>query len=376
MNFTFSEEQEELRRTIRRFLDEKSPSSEVRRLMETAEGVDEAVWKQLSQELGLPALAIPEAYGGQGFSLVELGIVFEEMGRSLFCGPFLASACMAARAILDAGTEEQRKALLPDIASGERIATLAIAEEAGSWDLDGIASLATPDGDAFTLTGTKSYVIDGATASTIIVAARAPGTSGADGVGLFVVDADADGLSREALEVMDTTRKQATITLDGARGVALGDPTGAAGALTKTMQQTLVMLAAEATGGAQAALDMAVEYAKERKQFGRPIGQFQAVKHKCAEMLLKVESSKTAVYYAMWAAAEDNDEVPIVSSLAKAYATEAYFQVASDNIQVHGGIGFTWEHDAHLYYKRAKSTELLFGDPTLHRDKIADLLGI
>jgi alkylation response protein AidB-like acyl-CoA dehydrogenase len=365
LNFTFSDVQEELRRTIRRFCDEKSSSSEVRRLMETAEGFDEAVWKQMAQELGLQGLAIPEMYGGQGASFVELGIAMEEFGRALMCAPFFSSVCLAASAILNAGTDEQKQTLLPGIASGERIATLAIAEPNGSWNENAIACSESNG----RLTGEKSYVIDGMTAHSLIVAAR-----GADGIGLYVADADADGVSREPLDVMDATRKQARVVLDSAPAMRLGD----AGwpAVEKTLRQAMVMLAAEATGGAQAALDMAVAYAKERHQFGRPIGQFQAIKHKCAEMLLKVESSKTAVYYAMWAAAEDNDELPIVSSLAKAYCTESFFQVASDNIQVHGGIGFTWEHDAHLYYKRAKSSELLFGDPVEHRSKIADLLGI
>jgi len=224
------------------------------------------------------------------------------------------------------------------------------------------------------LAGTKEFVIDGHTAQLLIVVARAPGTKGEDGIGLYAVEADQDGVQREALATMDFTRKQARITLDGARAQRLGD----AGwpAVEKTLQQAVVCLAAEATGGAQACLDMAVNYAKSRVQFGRPIGQFQAIKHKCADMLLQVESARTAALYAMWSAAENADDLATAASLAKAFCTEAFFKVASENIQVHGGIGFTWEHDAHLYYRRAKSSELLFGDPVYHRDLIADHLGI
>lgn len=375
MNFTFSDEQEELRRTIRRFCEQKSPSGEVRRLMETPEGFDEGVWKQMASELGVQGLAIGEEYGGQGFSFVELGIVMEEFGRALLCAPFFSTVCLAAMAILNAGTEEQRRALLPPIVAGERIAALAFAESGGGWDARSITTTATPDGDAFRLNGTKSYVIDGLSANLLVVAAREPGSEGADGIGLFAVDADADGVAREALPVMDLTRKQAQITFSGARATALGNAESGWANIAKTLDQAAVCLAAESTGGAQCCLDMAVDYAKTRVQFGKPIGQFQAIKHKCADMLLDVESARTAAYHAMWSAAAD-DELPVAASMAKSYCTEAFFRVASENIQVHGGIGFTWEHDAQLYYKRAKTSELLFGDPTYHRERIADALGI
>jgi alkylation response protein AidB-like acyl-CoA dehydrogenase len=369
MNFTFTDEQEELRRTMRRFLEDKSPSTEVRRLMETAEGYDEAVWKQMAAELGLQGLHIPEEYGGQGFSFVELGIVLEEMGRALLCAPFFSSVCLAANAILDAGTDEQKKTLLPGIASGETIAALAIAEPSGRWDAAGIETTATPDGDGWRLNGTKRFVVDGHTASLFVVAARSP-----KGIGLFVVEGGADGLTREALPTLDQTRKQAALELHDVRASALGDPASAP--LERLLDHIAVCLSAEIVGGAQRALDMAVDYAKNRIQFGRPIGQFQAIKHKCADMLLQVESAKTAAYYAMWIAARDDDELRIVAPLAKAFASEAFFFAASENIQVHGGIGFTWEHDAHLYFKRAKSSELLFGDPVYHRELLATRLGI
>jgi alkylation response protein AidB-like acyl-CoA dehydrogenase len=381
MNFAFSDEQEELRRSVRRFLEDKSPSAEVRRLMETTDGYDPKIWSQMANELGLQSLHIPEAYGGQGFSFVELVVVLEEMGRALLTAPFFSTVCLAANAILNAGTEEQKQALLPGIAAGETIATLAFTEPSGKWDANGITMEATPDGSGgYTLTGTKMFVLDGHTANLIVVAARAAGTGGTEGISFFTVAGDAERLTRTALPTMDQTRKQAKLEFSDVKAQLLGPSDGGVGAgwaaLSKTLDQAAVCLAAEQVGGAQKCLDMSVDYAKNRIQFGRPIGSFQAIKHKCADMLLEVESSKSAAYYAGWAAAEDNDELPVVASLAKSYCSEAYFHAAAENIQIHGGIGFTWEHDAHLYFKRAKSSEILFGDPTYHRELLAQRIGI
>ena len=377
MNFAFSEEQEELRRSVRRFLEDKSPISEVRRLMETTEGYDPKVWAQMGNELGLQSLHIPEAYGGQGYSFVELVVVLEEMGRALLCAPFFASVCLAANAILAAGTEEQKAALLPGIASGETIATVAFTEANGRWDASGVTMEATPDGArGYRIDGTKMFVLDGHVANLIVVAARSAGSGGAEGVSLFTVDAEAPGLTRTALSTMDQTRKQARLEFSGVPATPLGQEGAGWAGLSRTLDQAAVCLAAEQVGGAQRCLDMSVEYAKVRIQFGRPIGSFQAIKHKCADMLLEVESAKSAAYYAGWAAAEDNDELPVVASLAKAYCSEAYFHAAAENIQIHGGIGFTWEHDAHLYFKRAKSSEILLGDATYHRELLAQRIGI
>ena len=376
MNFAFSEEQEELRRTVRQFLEAKSPSPEVRRLMETAEGYDPAVWKQMGQELGLQGLHIPEEYGGQGFTFVELGIVLEEMGRVLLCAPYYSTVVLAANAIINVGTDAQKQALLPSIAAGESIAALAFTEPSGKWDASGITMEATASGDGYTLNGTKMFVIDGHTADQIVVVARLAGTSGEEGISFFTVSGDADGLTRTALSTMDMTRKQAKLEFSNVQAQALGEPGKGWAALSKTLDQAAVGLANEMVGGAQLVLDMSVEYAKVRVQFGRPIGSFQAIKHKCADMLLEVESSKSAAYYAAWAAAEDNDELPVVASLAKAYCSDAYFHCAAENIQIHGGIGFTWEHDAHLYFKRAKSSEILLGDATYHRELLAQRIGM
>ena len=376
MNFAFSEEQEELRQTVRRFLEDKSPESEVRRLMETTEGYDEAVWKQMGQELGLQGLHIPEEFGGQGFSFIELGIVLEEMGRVLLCAPYYSSVVLAANAILNAGSDAQKQALLPGIASGDTIAALAFTEANGRWGADGITLVAAESGGGYTLTGEKMFVLDGHTADLIVVAARTAGSEGTDGISFFTVSGDADGLHRTALSTMDQTRKQAKLDFNNVAAEPLGTPGNQWEALSKTLDQAAVALSNECVGGAQFVLDMSVQYAKDRVQFGRPIGSFQAIKHKCADMLLEVESSKSAAYYASWAAAEDNDELPVVAPLAKAYVTEAYFHCTAENIQIHGGIGFTWEHPAHLYFKRAKSSEIFLGDPSYHREILAQRIGI
>ncbi len=366
-DFAFSEEQDALRATVRRFCDERSPSAEVRRLMDTTEGFDPDVWKQLATELGLTGIHIPEELGGSGFTFVELGIVLEEMGRALLCAPFFSSICLGANAILNAGTDAQRKELLPGIASGEVRATLAFTEPPGDWTLDGI----TLQASGGKLTGTKTYVLDGHTADLIVVAAR-----DSSGISFFTVAGDAAGLTRTPLGTLDMTRKQAELVFDGVEATPLGAPGAGTDALRKTLEQAAVCLASECVGGSEKTMDMAVQYAKDRYQFGRPIGSFQSIKHKCADMLLRLESAKSATYYAAWAAAEDNEELGVAASLAKAYSTESYFTNSRENIQVHGGIGFTYEHDAHLYYRRAKTAELFLGDPTYHRELIATKLGI
>jgi alkylation response protein AidB-like acyl-CoA dehydrogenase len=371
MNFAFTEEQEELRKTVRAFLDAKSPETAVREQMETESGFDAAVWGQMGEQMGLQGLAIPEEFGGSGYSFVELGIVLEEQGRALLCAPFFSTVVLAANALLHSGDAAAKAAHLPGIASGATIATLAFTEPSGKWDESGITMPATAAGDGWTLTGSKSFVLDGHTASLIIVAART-----AKGVSLFTVAGDAAGLTRTALSTMDQTRKQAKLEFANTPATLLGTEGEGWAVLSKVLDLAAVGLAAEQVGGAQKVLDMAVEYAKVRVQFGRPIGSFQAIKHKCADMLLEVESAKSAAYYGLWCAAEQNDELPSVASLAKAYCSEAYFHATAENIQIHGGIGFTWEHPAHLYFKRAKSSELLFGDPTYHRELLAQRIGI
>jgi alkylation response protein AidB-like acyl-CoA dehydrogenase len=369
--FAFSPEQDEFRRMVRRFVDAHSPEAAVREQMATERGFDPAVWSGMAAQLGLQGLVVPEELGGQGFGYVELCIVLEELGRSLLCAPYFATVALAVNTLLQAGDEDAKGALLPGIASGATIATLAFSEANGRWDEAGIEARARREGAAWTIQGTKLYVLDGHTADTVLVAART-----AAGVSLFRVAGDAAGLTRTPLVTLDPTRKQARLDFDGVPAVLVGADGAGWGVLSRALDLAAVALAAEQVGGAQRCLDMAVGYAKERVQFGRPIGSFQAIKHKCADVLLEVESARSAAYYAAWSAAEGSDELPAVASLAKAYCSDAYLHAASENIQVHGGIGFTWEHPAHLYFRRAKSTGLLFGDSTYHRELLARRIAI
>ena len=371
MNFAFSEEQEELRRIVRQFLEDKSPETAVRELMATEKGFDDAVWNQMAEQMGLQGLIVPEDFGGSGFSYVELIVVLEEMGRALLCSPYFSTVVLAANTLIHAGDTAAQAAHLPGIASGATVATLAFTEVNGRWDEAGITATAAAKGDAWVIDGHKMYVLDGHVANLVLVAART-----AAGVSLFAVDGDAAGLTRTALSTMDQTRKQARLEFASTPATLIGIEGAGWSVLERVLDLAAVALAAEQVGGAQKCLEMSVEYAKVRVQFGRPIGSFQAIKHKCADVLLEVESAKSAAYYAGWCASELNDELPAVASLAKAYCSEAYFHASAENIQIHGGIGFTWEHPAHLYFKRAKSSELLFGDPTYHRELLAQRIGI
>jgi alkylation response protein AidB-like acyl-CoA dehydrogenase len=366
-----SAEQEELRASVRRFLADRAPITAVRELMDTTDGLDAGVWRQAGEQLGLQGISIPEEYGGAGFSFTEQAIVLEELGAALYGGPYLASAVLAASALLASPDEDARKAYLPGIASSELIATLAFTEEDGSWDPDAIRLTATSGDDGWRLDGRKSFVLDGHTAGLILVVART-----GDGLSLFAVPADAAGLTRTALPTLDQTRKLARLDFASVPATLIGSPGDGTAVLSHTLDVAAIAQAAEQLGGAQRALDMAVEYAKVRHQFGRPIGSFQAIKHRCADLLLEVESLRSAVQYAAAAVAENSAEVPVVASLVKAYASEVYFHVAAENIQIHGGIGFTWEHDAHLYFKRAKASELFLGDASYHREHLATRIGL
>jgi len=371
VNFAFSDEQEELRGIVKSFLNDKSDEATVRELMDTESGFDTAVWSQMAEQMGLQGLIVPEEFGGQGFGFVELIVVLEEMGRRLLCSPYFSTVVLAAQTLIHSGDDAAKAEFLPGIADGSTIATLAYTEPNGRWDADAVTMTATGSGDSWTLDGTKLYVLDGHTANLIITAAKTPA-----GISLFAVDGDAAGLTRTALSTMDQTRKQARLEYAGVPARLIGTDGAGWDVLSVVLDLAAVALAAEQVGGGQEVLEMAVQYAKDRVQFGRPIGSFQAIKHKCADMLLEVESAKSAAYYAGWCASELNDELPSVASLAKAYCSEAYFHAAAENIQIHGGIGFTWEHPAHLYFKRAKSSELFLGDPTYHRELLAQRIGI
>jgi alkylation response protein AidB-like acyl-CoA dehydrogenase len=370
-----TEEQEELRDSVRRFLTDRAPISRVRELMETADGIDRAVWEQAGAQLGLVGLAIPEEYGGSGFSFAEQAIVLEELGAALYGGPYLASGVLAATALLASQDEAARRDLLPPVASGEVIATVAFTEDDGSWDPAAARLAATKAGDEWRLDGHKSFVLDGGAAGLVLVLAVAD-----DRLSLFAVDASAAGgtagLTRTTLPTLDQTRKLARLEFGGVPARLIGSPGDGAAVMDRVLNVAAVALAAEQLGGAQRALDLTVEYTKVRHQFGRPIGSFQGLKHRLADLLLEVESLRSAVIYAASAVAEDSAEVPVLASLVKAYASDTYFHVAAETIQMHGGIGFTWEHDAHLYFKRAKSSELFLGDASYHRERLAARIGL
>jgi alkylation response protein AidB-like acyl-CoA dehydrogenase len=370
MRFGFTKEQDEFRASLRRALEARSPTKEVRRLMATEDGFDRDAWRRLNQELGLTAIHIPEAYGGQGFGFGELGIVLEEMGRALVCAPFFSTAVLASTAILNAGSEEQKKALLPALADGSKTATLALAEDHGSNDAVQVAVTAAPSGATWRLDGAKSFVLDGHTADLIVVLARQPGSHGEAGLSFFTVDGNSPGLERRLLKTMDETRKLARLKFNSVEARLLGDAGKAAEPFARTMQQVLICLANEMVGGADRLREDALDYVKMRMQFGRSIASFQTTKNKAADMLIDVELAKSAAYYAAAALDEGDNDLPALASLAKAAAAEAYLQTAIHAVQMHGGIGFTWDNDTHLWFKRAKSSEILFGDANEHREKM------
>ena len=373
MRFSFTDEQQEFRSVVRRFLENKSPTTAVRRLMATDVGYDPEVWRSLTGDLGLTAIHVPEIYGGQGFGISELAIAVEEMGRALFCAPYFASTVLATTAILKAGTDAQKQALLPDITAGKTIAALAFTEENGRWDAGGITMTATRVGETYRLDGIKSFVLDGHTADVIVVVARRPGSKDANGLSFFTVRGNATGLRRCNLATMDQTRKLAHLTFCGVEAELLGEAGAAAGPLDLTLDVAAICLANEMVGGAALLHESAVAFANMRVQFGRPIASFQSLKHKAADMLLDVELAKSAAYYAAAAADEGDDELPALASLAKAAASEAYMQTAIHTVQIHGGIGFTWDNDTHLWFKRAKSSEVFLGGPAYHRERLMQI---
>jgi len=371
-----AQEREALRDTVRTFLDRSSTEADVRRLMETETGYDETVWKQAADQLGLTGLAIPEEYDGSGFGPLELSVVFEELGRSMFCGPFFSTVGLAASTLLASDDDAAKKEWLPKIASGQAIATLALTEESSSWDLADITTTATRDGSGWKLSGTKWYVLDGSIADLVLVVARAESE-----VAVFAVAGDATGLTREPMVTMDLTRKMSRLTFDGVDAQPIGSQAVGREIVERALLMAATYLSAENVGGAQRCLDLAADYARERVQFGRPIGSFQAIKHKLANLLTEVEQARSASYFASREAAagksgETTDDLPLAASIAKSYTSDAFFHAAADNVQIHGGIGFTWEHPAHLYFKRAKTNQLLLGSPSYHRGLVADRVGI
>jgi alkylation response protein AidB-like acyl-CoA dehydrogenase len=376
LDFGFSDEQEMLRQSARGLLEKECPGTAVRRLMDDERGYDPDLWRKFA-ELGWLGMVIPEEFGGAGLSYVDLVLVLEEMGAVVLPSPFIWTL-MFAEAIDRAGGANQKKQFLPAIAEGKLIATIAWQEPSGSWSPGGIAMTAKADGGGFVLDGVKLFVNDGHIADYYLVAARAGG-SGGDGITLFAIDAQRAGLTVTPLKTMDQTRKLSELKFTGVKATS-ADVVGVAGAGWKTLSEVLdrgkVMLAAEMMGGAQHVLDMTVDYAKVRVQFGRPIGSFQAVQHKCANMMVDIEGAKSAVYYASWAVSNGHPEAALSASVAKAAASDAYRRVSAEGIQLHGGIGFTWDHDLHLYFKRAKSAEFTFGDAAWNRELVAQAINL
>jgi len=378
MNFGFSEEQELLRSTARKFFENEFPSTVVRTLMETPEGMTPPLWSKLAEQ-GWLGLIYPEAYDGMGLGLVDLVVLMEEMGRAVVPGPYFSTVMLGALAILEAGNEVQKKEWLPKIATGEKRVSLAWMEPSATLGPDGVTLPAAQKNGSYTLSGTKLFVPDAHTADAIVVAARTGTGRSGEGVALFLVPRGAAGVEVKLLPTMDQTRKLCEVTLKDVRLGAewlLGGADAGWKALARVLDQATVGLCAEMCGGAQKVLDMTVEYAKIRQAFGRPIGSYQGVKHKAADMLVDVENSKSITYYAAWALDEGVTEGSLATSMAKAYVSDAYRRVSAAGIQLHGGIGFTWEHDLHLYFKRAKGSEFTFGDATYHRERVAQLVNL
>jgi alkylation response protein AidB-like acyl-CoA dehydrogenase len=372
MDFGFSEEQEMLRQSARQFLESECPMTYVRKMMEDDRGYSEEQWSKMA-ELGWMGLIIGEEYGGSGLNMVDLVVVLEEMGRVVMPGPFFATVILGGVAIGLGGSPAQKRRYLPEIAAGKLKVTLAHVEESGRWDADGIQLTAAKSADGFVLDGTKLFVPDAHNADLLLVPARTRG-KGTKGISLFLVDAKQQGVDITLLKTMDQTRKLCEVTFRNvavAKDAVLGKPNQGWALLDRLIDRAKVGLCAEMCGGAQKVLEMSVDYAKVREQFGRPIGSFQAIQHKCANMMVQVESSKSATYYAAWAVANDVPEGHLAACMAKAYCSDAYRYVSGEGIQIHGGIGFTWEHDMHLYFKRAKGSEVTFGDATWNRELVA-----
>ncbi len=370
MDFDFTEDQVMLRGLVREFLTEQSPVAHVRAMMDDERGYDPDLYRRFVQ-LGM--LPFPETYGGAGLGMVEQAIILEEMGRIPYPGPYFATVILAGSAIIASGDEKAMARYLPDVCNGDLTMTLAFLEDSIGWGPNEITLAAKKDGDAYLLNGIKRFVPFGQTADVILVAARTGSGDGAEGVSLIAVPRDAEGLRIDADVIADLTEKSATLHFDNVR-IPAENLLGAEGAAWPTVQTTLqhaaVGASAEMLGASRKSLEMSTDYAKVRKQFGQFIGQFQAVKHKLSEMLVAVENAHAAVYYAAWAQDADAADAALAASVAKSFVNGASRKVCGEAIQVHGGIGFTWEYDLHLYFKRAKYFEPLYGDLEEHRERV------
>lgn len=381
MDFALSDEQLMIQESAAGFLAAASDSAAVRAAMGSPQGYDAQLWRQIAEELCWPGLMIPEQYGGVGLGFVEQAILLEQMGRHLLCSPFFASACLATPALLLGDNEALRQRWLPELAAGSLTATLAYRESRDGWHA-AEQPRASRDGDGWRLDGAYEAVLDGASAGLLIVTAR----DDAGALRLFAVPAEQAGIQRQALPTLDQTRRRARIELDGVAVAAEqclhGDNEGEA-LLDKVLQVAAIALACEQTGAAQRTLEMTLAYIGERKQFGRTIASFQAIKHRCADLMLAIECARSASYYAACVArealVEDGDaqlagQLAEACAIAQSQASETFMHCAAESIQLHGGVGFTWEYDPHLYFKRARASEQLLGTPSWHRERLATLI--
>ena len=366
MDFAFTDEQIMLRETVAQFLSVRCPVLETRQLLESSTVYDRDVWIALGRDLGLGGIHAPIEHGGAGLSYVETCIVLEEMGRALYCGPYLSSNVLAVNALLCCETPES-KTLLADIACCNKTGTVALLEPENRWDTHSFECLVA-DG---VLSGKKTFVTDGVSADFLIVATSDDAEACC---AFYVVDANAPGLKCTSLETLDRTRNLTQVSFENVQATKLANVDEAS--YQEFLDRAIVALANEMVGGAQRMLNSAVDYSSTRVQFGRTIGSLQAIKHKCAEMLLDVELAKSASYRAAEAISNNDDNCSAFASIAKAMASDVYTKAASECIQIHGGIGFTWENDTHLWYRRAKSSEVFLGDASYHREKYLQTLGV
>ena len=367
-----SEEHTELRATLRRFFETRSPEAAVRNAVDNEPGYDVELWRPMADQLGLPGLGLPEIYGGSGFGELETTIVFEELGRALVPSPFFPTIALAAELLMALGDEDANARYLPQIARGELVATVAIAEPDGSWHCpDSSDVVATERDGRWRLSGEKTVVLSADSAGLMLVTVVANGATS-----VYAVDPVTAGVSIVPLTALDLTRRQSKVRFEDAPAALIGHHGDAAGPLASTLDHAALALAAEQTGAAGHLMQLCVDYAKMRNQFGSPIGAFQAIKHKLADMAFDVERMDSIVRHAATAAACGAQDFPVVAAAAKVFCSEAFFRVAAEAIQVHGGIGFTWEHQAHLYFRRAKSSEYLLGSPLKHRELLLAKLGV
>jgi len=378
MDIKLSEDQTEIARQARRFCENETPMDYVRTMFSEERGFTDEIWSKMA-EMGWTAMRVPEAHGGLGMELMDMAVILEEMGRAVVPGPFFSTVLLAAEVIMEAGSDSQKERYLPGIAGGETRGTLALCEPDSGADPEYIQMEARPDGEGFVLNGTKIAVSDAHVADVLVLVARTKaGNDPEDGLTLFAVNPRAEGVSVSPLPTMDGTRKLFAVEFKGLRvgqDGMLGERHRGWKPLRRALQRAQVGLCAECVGGAQKAMEIATEYAKIRIQFDQPIGSFQSIKHRCAQMYVEVESARSLLYWAAWAQDHGDDkEAALAASVAKAYCSEVNRNVTSSALQVLGGTGFSWEHDIHLYLKRAKGNEVALGDPIYHRERVMRIL--